>query len=220
MDDKILIEYYKVTRNSVEHFDRLLAQFRQIMFTFNGIFMSTCITLFLTRLKNADIRYIKFFLISSLLAIINILIWLLEKHYHRYLIASADVANKIEEKLFPGDEDKQLTYHLGREREYKVEKEKFLLCRILPYTIKLISRILYKPSFFIRTYDFIYLLPIATSLFFNIYLGYEAKASAQINWLLQVGYSLVFLCLIATISILVHNYYFEKTFNRKNCVRT
>lgn len=210
MDDKIIIEYYKVTRGSVEHFDRLLAHFRQIMFAFNGIFISSGVALLLNDTKIDEIGLIRCFLIGNLLAIINILIWLLEKHYHRYLIASAEVANKIEKELFPGDEEKHLTYQLWRTKEYRVQREKFSLRRLVPWIFKQISHGLYKLFPFIRSYDLIYLLPLAGALVFNLFLGYRASACKFNNWLLPISYSSMVIYLIIGVVIVKHNHSFER----------
>lgn len=218
MDDKTLIEYYKVIRNSVEHFDRLLAHFRQIMFAFNGIFISTGVTFFLANLEISNIRYIKLFLISNLLAVINILIWLLEKHYHRYLIVSANLASKIEKQLFLSDE-KCLTYQLGLAKGYRVKKEKFLwyqLRQYILYPAKWISNALYRLSPYIRTYDLIYLLPILGSVGFNLFLAHGAQANANINWLLWVSYPLLVIYPVIGTEIIVHNYCFEKSFSTES----
>jgi hypothetical protein len=217
-EDTKLIRYYGIVRNSVEHFDKLLAHFRQIMFAFNGIFIGVGITYVLNELNIKNLQYIKVFLISNLFAVVNILIWLLEKHYHRYLIVSAKVANKIEEELFLGDKEKYLTYQLSCVKEYRVQGVKFLwrsLRSWIPWLIECLSRLACRISSVIRTYDFIYLLPILTSLLCNLLLGYSAKGRQTLGWVLPISWVLAIVYLMVGTVILSYNYSFEKSFSAK-----
>jgi hypothetical protein len=169
-DDKINkeVEAYKISRNSVEHFDRLLGQFRQIIFTFNGVLISISFSLFVDKynksliLLHLPIRRV--ILMSNLVAITNILVWLLEKHYHKYLLVSAKVANKFEKIVFKDLEDLQLTTQLSNAKEFKVNVNFWKL-----HKIKIDKFLSFLSDNKISSYDFLYLLTIMFSIFVNIY---------------------------------------------------
>jgi len=146
-----ILELYKINRNSVEHFDKILGTFRQIIFAVNGAIITAC----LAYIRNFEI----IFGVGFLLVVINLLVWQLEKHYHRYLTVSAKIAEKIERAMFE-DSDKNkfmenmlyaLTYQFREAKSKRVEDER------LP---KWFWQRMYRTSRYIRTYDLLYVLPI------------------------------------------------------------
>lgn len=189
-----LLEIYKIARKSVEHFDKLLANFRQIMFAFNGIFISSGISFFLSSELTKDIRYIKFSLISLFWGFVNIILWLLEKHYHRYLIVSASVAKGIEEELFGKDMKKCLTYQMECIRGHNIKLWALL----------------------IRSYDLIYILPIVVSIIFNLYLAKESWGVAGVQWVSGVNSIFTVIVIILAIAIIKQNNRYEESFQLKN----
>ncbi len=136
------IEIWKKCRESIEHFDKLLADFRRMVFTIEGVALPVGVTLLLSG-SEKKILYIGY--LSLGISVINILVWTVEKHYHLYLLASAKVAEEIEGKL--GLDDKfRLTTQL---RKAKEEQWNFKL----------------------SLYDFIYLIPALIALIISFLTG-------------------------------------------------
>jgi hypothetical protein len=189
MDTKELIEVYKIARNSVEHFDKILGDFRKITFTFNGIIISSGFALYA---EHSD-KYILFFLASITLGIINVLIWLLEKHYHRYLITAAQVALNIEKELFRGRTQRALTYLIDRARKIDLKWEMSKVNKI---------------SNFIRSYDLLYILPIVVSGSVNFFLAY--KSSCYKNLLVSAGIALASFYLFVIYMVIRYDYLFVR----------
>lgn len=111
--DKDLIEIWKKSRESIEHFDKLLAEFRRMIFTIEGVALTVGVALLLST-NPRKIPYVGY--LSLGVSIINIIVWAVEKHYHLYLLMSAKVAENIEEKL-DLDDKLRLTTQLRKARE-------------------------------------------------------------------------------------------------------
>ncbi len=131
------LEIWKRSRDSVEHFDRILTELRKTLITVNGAALPILISLFLSPLPGKKLYIILF---SLALNIVDIIFWFVEKHYHIYLVVSAGVAKKAEENL-KLNEELSLTSCLGKKKLQ------------VPFIWKYIS-----------FYDFLYLLPATVSL--------------------------------------------------------
>jgi len=168
MADKY-ISLYQIERSSVEHFDRLLGDLRRIVFSFNGIVIAGVIAIFGQAIiksgdagKGINLTHIKLLFAGSILfAVMNLLFWALEKHYHRYLVVSSHISVQTENMLNL-DENKQLTYQLKQVRDNDYADD------TIPHCIK---RLLAKISKYFRTYDFIYLFPVIVAIGLNFYLS-------------------------------------------------
>ncbi len=207
LDNKELLEAYKIYRNGVEHFDKIIVVFRQIIFAFNGIFISSGIAFYLnylggqyeslikepTRVLESNRKiYAILFMVNAILCIVNLVVWLLEKHYHRYLVTSASVAKHIEVELFNSDEKKRLTFQLTN-------------C----------SRIWKSPciSTLIRSYDLLYLLPILGSILISHFLLAHSslmKLFPSLTWIFSF---LPAVFLVSCLWLLIFNKLFEKSLN-------
>lgn len=156
------LEIYKVARNSVEHFDKILGGFRQIIFALDGVSAMAVATYCI---KAEAINYRLLFWASFIFIVMQFLVWQLEKHYHRYLIMSAKIAEGIERRIFyPLTElDFALTCQLREARNVIFNKNGN---KRIP---GLVRKILYKASRFIRTYDLLYIIPILISIFAGIF---------------------------------------------------
>ncbi len=198
-DDIKTMEQYKIVRKSIEHFDKLLSDLRKIVWGFNGTIAAVIVYHGRTIIKPdsssflTDKTKVKILILGSLLfTLTNILIWAVEKHYHRYLTMSAKVSEEIEKKLFKNTK-MQLTYRLREIRDYGFYDE------AIP---KVISNIMSKISTYVRSYDFIYLFPIIASEFLNIYLAYKLK---NLDYLIMS--SMMFLFSIGASYIIVQRSY-------------
>lgn len=115
------IDLYRIIRNSVEHFDKLLGDLRKIVFGFDGVIITAVITFYGKEIiksdsPNTDITHLKLIFVGSILfAIMNILFWALEKHYHRYLVISAKLAENFESRMIK-NKTNRLTYQLRQVR--------------------------------------------------------------------------------------------------------
>lgn len=167
MADNNFIELYKITRNSVEHFDKLLGDLRKIMLGFDGIVIAAVTARYGGAIIKAGSPYIsrtvlKFLFVGSIFfTLINILFWALEKHYHRYLIISAKLSEEIEKESV-SDQKIRLTYQLRKIRECDFNDV------LIPHFMQ---HWLFKISRYIRIYDLLYLFPIIISVFLNLYLA-------------------------------------------------
>lgn len=187
-----LLEVYKISRNSVEHFDKILGVFRQIIFTFNGLLISSGIIFYINYFPkdvpkiNVDTRNLLliFFLGNLVLAAVNILVFLTEKHYHRYLEVSAKVAEEIEDELFGLDVKKHLTYQLGFFRKLSCNK-------ILPC---------------LRSYDLLYLSPVGGSIVLNFILF------KKLHWCLGWGVASLLVYSGVCLYVILRNNKFSKSF--------
>ena len=94
-DEKIL-ETLKLSRKSIEHIDNVLSVFRNIVFTIDAALVPIVFEI-LKRFPEGHLRYL--FFIGLFLNIVGILLWLSEKHYHAYLVASSKVAKRAEKHL-------------------------------------------------------------------------------------------------------------------------
>ena len=199
MDNETIksMELYKIARNSVEHFDKLLGDFRKIVLGFNGTVVGAVITFFGRAIVKSSSPYTDktqvrlLFIGSTIFAFINLLIWYLEKHYHRYLITSVKVSEEIEKDLFENQKIR-LTYQLRKARN----------CDFCDEAIPIINKIISKISKFIRTYDCIYLLPIIASMLLNLYLANSLRQADL--WLTAIILLLLF---IGAIYILIRRGY-------------
>jgi len=191
-NEELYLEVWKKARESVEHFDKILGDFRKIIFTFNGIIISSGFALY----TEHSSRYTLFFLACNVLGFTNILIWLLEKHYHRYLFTSALVAMNIERDLFRGNQRKALTSLLNRARKVDIEWE-----------FNKISQI----SRFIRSYDLLYILPILVCCITNFILAHmSSKPSPNpcTFWLWLFSCILILLYSFVVYAVLRYDYLF------------
>jgi len=192
-NEPLFIELYKTARNSVEHFDKLLADFRKIIFAFNGIIISSGV-IFFVNCKSAPFpKYAVLFFINFTLAAANILIWLLEKHYHRYLTTSALVARNIEETLIGSAMKPALAYQLQEARNTDMSilsfrKRRKLVtyiadsqCKRVLVKLQLcvrnwVAHKIYKMSRYVKTYDFLYIAPLVGSTIVNFILAYKSHS--------------------------------------------
>lgn len=131
------LEIWRRSRDSVEHFDRILTELRKTLIAVNGAAMPILVSLFLSSLPDKKV-YIVFF--SFALNLVDIVFWFVEKHYHIYLVVAANVCKRIED-LMGVEEEISLTENLAKEKLQ------------IPLT-----------RGFLSFYDFIYLLPAAVSL--------------------------------------------------------
>ena len=90
------LEIWKRSRDSVEHFDRILTEFRKTLITVNGAALPILVSLFLSPLPDKKLYIVLF---SFALNLVDFVFWLVEKHYHIYLLVSANVSKKTEELL-------------------------------------------------------------------------------------------------------------------------
>lgn len=142
---EILLSIYKDARETVRHFDVILSNFRKIAFAFN----STVVTGYIASIFNEPLKkqLESYWLAIWLIALVfNYLLWFLEKHYHKYLLFSAQVAKNIESEL-----SVETRYSLS-ERIYYASTTKG------PYIARFFHQI--KRFFNIQYYDTIYLFPI------------------------------------------------------------
>ena len=104
------LEIWKKSRESIEHFDRLLGDFRKTSFAINGVGLTIIGSIIISQVQNKS-----FFiaLLGVVLNVLNFVVWIVEKHYHNYLIVSAKVARKAEDDLKVAD-DLKLTYQLSK----------------------------------------------------------------------------------------------------------
>jgi hypothetical protein len=162
-----LLDLYKINRASVEHFDKILGTFRQIIFAVNGAIITACLAYVAQKTGSFEDRdYKLIFAVGCLLAAINLLVWQLEKHYHRYLIVSAKISEKLERiMLYDSNKNKfaenmllALTY------QFREAKSKPLEDSRLP---KWLRQRMYRLSRFIRTYDLLYMLPVILVIIVN-----------------------------------------------------
>jgi hypothetical protein len=111
-----LIEIWKKCRDTVEHFDKILGDFRKISFAFNAALVAVTYQVF----QNNEWPFYVM-LIGIVWNLSNFLVWLAEKHYHLYLIEAASVAKKIENELNLTEETK-LTTRLGliKEKQFHI----------------------------------------------------------------------------------------------------
>lgn len=156
------LEIYKVARNSVEHFDKILGGFRQIIFALDGVSIMAVATYYV---KAEPINYRLLFWASFIFIVMQFLVWQLEKHYHRYLIMSAKIAEGIERRIFYPltDLDIALTCQLREARNVIFSESGN---KLIPRPIR---KLLRKASRFIRTYDLLYIIPILISIFAGIF---------------------------------------------------
>ena len=106
------LEIWKRSRESVEHFDKILLELRKTLVTINGISLPILGSLFLSSLPD---KKFYFSLLCLALNIVDIVFWFVEKHYHIYLLVSAKVANNAEENLGLPEEMK-LTQYLANKK--------------------------------------------------------------------------------------------------------
>lgn len=136
-----LIEIWKKSRESIEHFDKLLAEFRRMVFTIDGIALTVAVTLLLSSNEKRT-TYVGYLGLG--ISIINVIVWAVEKHYHLYLVVSAKVAERIEDVLGV-DENVKLTAQLRMTSE---SEQPAFCCRGIKLSL----------------YDAIYLVPAMISL--------------------------------------------------------
>ncbi len=209
LDNKELLEAYKIYRNTIEHFDKIIGVFRQIIFTFNGVFISSGIAFYLSYLGGQFENLIKestravacnkkiyavLFMVNAILCVINLIIWLLEKHYHRYLVATASVAKHVEVELFNLDEEKRLTFQL-------TSCSKFSWFSLI--------------SAFIKSYDLLYLVPILGSACISQFLLNHSSLMTlfpNLAWLFPI---LPYAFLFCSLMLLVCNSWRESHFKLK-----
>lgn len=164
-----LIEMYKIARQSVEHFDKLLASLRQIIFTVDGVVITAGMTFYLNCISNemlpedVSFKYMSLMSGAIIFVIVNLLIWQLEKHYHRYLAASANVAESIEREILGKKGRKiSLTFKMRDARNTEVKFDK-----LGPIIRFFVTRRIYKIGRYVQSYDLLYLLPILGGLGFS-----------------------------------------------------
>lgn len=133
---ELYLEIWKRSRDSVEHFDRILTELRKTLIMINGAALPILVSFFISPLPDKKM-YIALF--SFALNLIDIVFWFVEKHYHIYLIVSANTAKKAEDVLDIGELG--LTKCLGSKK-----------LRI-PFVRGYLS-----------FYDFLYILPAAISM--------------------------------------------------------
>ena len=225
MADKIngveIIELYKIARKSVEHFDKILGTFRQIIFALNGAIITAGIGLYIKYIDTVSTQNVPLFKInyrilfygSCILGITNILVWQLEKHYHRYLIVSSKIAEKMETLIYHDDDMKKftdnmlvaLTYQFRQAKDKRIEDE---------WIPEFIKQGMYHFSRFVRTYDFLYMLPLVGSIFLNFFLA--IKIGSLWFWLGWIFMSFIF-CSIGFI-IIRYSYWFTKRYRGTICL--
>ena len=164
MSDESLIELWKKARDSAEHFDKLLSDFRKIAVAVDAAYLPIAVQIYLAGHKSADglwkWQQHLVFLCFSLNAI-NYMIWLLEKHYHLYLTVAASVANEAERKI--GWQD---SLRLTHQFIHAKGKKQFGLIGL-------------------HIYDWLYIGPAAAALLFAIYI----KSEPWVLWIV-VGLAL------------------------------
>lgn len=89
------LEVWKKSRESVEHFDKILGDFRKIIVTIDVAMVPFVYQI--TQTSNEWPFYL--FVIGLAWNMASLLIWIAEKHYHLYLLAAAEVAKRIEMEL-------------------------------------------------------------------------------------------------------------------------
>lgn len=192
------LELYKITRASIEHFDKILATLRQIIVAFDGIFMGAAISVLFGE-GTLVIRYQRVFLFNFILGTTSIVFWLVEKHYHRYLITSTLLARKLEANLFKNDKYR-LTSELGNASVIRYRY--FFFLKHAPFIRKPLA-IIFK---YIRTYDLLYIAPIVVALILNILLPILALQDTNNKpWMWWCGILLTIFYLIACSEIIKYN---------------
>lgn len=140
----LLFEVWKKTRDTVEHFDKILSDFRKIAFALNAAVIPIAFQICIN--SNEWPFYLMVLGVTWNLA--NFLIWMAEKHYHVYLVVTASLAKGIEKELGLKPEF-QLTSKLASAKKKQTK---------LPF---------FKPS--IHFYDFIYIVFGFLGLSFSMY---------------------------------------------------
>jgi len=137
------VEIWKKARDSAEHFDKMLGDFRKIAFAIDAAFLPILLQVYLEgHKKNATFEWQSFSLFLCLaFNLVNYGIWLLEKHYHLYLAVSASVAANLE-RTMKIPEELQITNQYAKAKKLK----QFGLCGL-------------------HVYDWIYIIPGAAGLF-------------------------------------------------------
>lgn len=139
MNESVLIEVWKKSRDTAEHFDKTLGDFRKIVFAIDAGFIPVVTQI---RLDSQKERYI--IALGITLNLINLFFWVLEKHYHLYLVTAAKVAKHAEGVLGLA-ENIQLTRRIADAKASKQISVKFFGCSA-------------------HFYDFIYFAPIGLSV--------------------------------------------------------
>ena len=143
-----MIEVWKKARDTVEHFDKILSDFRKIAFAADAAVIPIAFQIFLT----ADEWPFYIALLGIAWNLVNFLIWIAEKHYHLYLITAANVARNLEKKITE-DQNCWLTDRLANAKEYQ--------CRV-PFLNKT----------YLHFYDLIYLIFGFLGLLLSLYLNF------------------------------------------------
>jgi len=169
MGNDTIIEIWKQSRGSVEHFDKILGDFRKILFAIYGVIVTGAVSIMLSQLSD-KLLYIS--LLGFGLNIITLLIWFCEKHYHLYLVISSRVAKEAESAL-QIDSSLQLTHKLG---EGKKREQ-----RGIPF------------KKYINYYDMIYLIPACGVLGV---LCFVPMSSNWAKWLLIIEIPIIIFILI------------------------
>ncbi|MCX5668050.1 MAG: hypothetical protein NTY34_07080 [Candidatus Omnitrophica bacterium] len=94
--DLIYLEVWKKSRDTVEHLDRILSDFRKIICAIDAGILAVAGPI-LTSTCEKRVTYIAYLGLG--LNLMNFLIWTLEKHYHHYLMVAAKAAVDIENQL-------------------------------------------------------------------------------------------------------------------------
>lgn len=207
-----IMDLYKINRGSVEHFDKILGTFRQIIFAVNGAIVTACLAYLAQKKVPIGTKdYALIFAVSTLLVIINLLIWQLEKHYHRYLSVSAQIAEKIEREMFI-DSDKHkfeinmlfaLTYQLKEAKSKNIEDIWLPSC---------LRQFMYRLSRYIRTCDLLYVLPSILALIVNL----AVAIRLGFNWM--VGSAILSVMSLSIGYIIIrYSHWFERRYKGTLC---
>lgn len=101
------LEVWKKSRETIDHFDKILSDFRKIAFGADAIAAPALLKIWFDLTDEKVLIHIG--LVALGWNLFNLLVWLAEKHYHIYLLAAVHVAKKCE-GVFGAN---GLTEHIG-----------------------------------------------------------------------------------------------------------
>ena len=151
------IEIWRQLRISIEHFDNILINIRKLAISLDGALIGSGLTIMLS-----DIGLKRPIIIGISLACFtfNFGLWLLEKHYHKYLIITSMVCMNIEESLGM-DFENRLTKQLDMLRKTHKGPSPYDMIYICPMII----------SYFI----FVWSMPFAAQIIFAVMIYFFAE---------------------------------------------
>jgi small-conductance mechanosensitive channel len=209
MSGPYAIEVWKKARETIDHFDKILSDFRKIAFGVDAIVAPALLKIWF------DLNDEKVLMHVGLVALgwnlFNFLIWLAEKHYHIYLLAAVHVARESE-KIFG---ENALTKHIGDAKKKQLRVPFLLNTHLHFYDLIYLAPMFFATVLIFLFNPWIWFLTVILELVLVVFIIKRDAAHENPNYRLTKRswfFSVVFFVILTFLMIVVvkHHFYFEQ----------